>query len=292
MNFKDLIRAAVAEDMPSGDLTTDSLALSPKIGRARLLAKQDLILSGSPAFEQSLHLLEPNAKIKWHFEEGDSVLNRQILCTIHGDLVQILKAERVALNFLMHFSGIATLTRKYVDRIKGTQTKILDTRKTTPAYRDLEKKAVIHGGGTNHRLNLSHAILVKDNHITVMGGITPAVERIRAHTKKPIEVEASTLEQVRECVNLKIARILLDNMSNELMTEALKLIPPEIETEASGNMNLDRIADVAKVGVNYISVGALTHSAPSADISLLFDWDTAVDGGKVATHKLDGKANL
>jgi nicotinate-nucleotide pyrophosphorylase (carboxylating) len=274
LNIKDLIRAAITEDMPSGDLTTDSLALSPRVGRARLVAKQDMALSGSPAFEQSIHFLEPNAKMKWHFEEGDAVLNRQIICTLHGDLVQILKAERVALNFLMHFTGIATLTREFVTRVEGTRTKILDTRKTTPGFRGYEKKAVLHGGGMNHRLNLSHAILIKDNHIAVMGGIRAAVERIREHSRQPIEVEASTLEDVQECVDLKVGRILLDNMNNELLAEALKLIPPSIESEASGNMNLERITSVAKLGVQYISVGALTHSAPSADMSLLFDWES------------------
>lgn len=274
MNLKDLIRAAITEDMPSGDVTTDSLALSPRIGRARLIAKQDLVLSGSPAFEQSMHMLEPSAKIKWHFEEGDTVLNRQIICTLHGDLIQIIKAERVALNFLMHFSGISSLTRQYVDKVAGTATKILDTRKTTPGYRDLEKKAVVHGGGSNHRLNLSHAILIKDNHITVMGGIKAAVERVREHSHLPIEVEASSLEDVEICVALKVHRILLDNMNNDLLTEAVKMIPAGIQTEASGNMNLERVGGVAKIGVNFISVGALTHSAPSADMSLLFDWDS------------------
>lgn len=280
MNIKDLIRAAVNEDMPSGDLTTDSLALSPRIGRARLIAKQDLALSGSPAFEQTVHFLEPSAKIKWHFEEGDAILNRQIICTIHGDLVQILKAERVALNFLMHFTGIATLTREYVKRVQGTATRILDTRKTTPGYRGLEKKAVVHGGGLNHRLNLSHAILVKDNHIAVMGGIRAAVERIREHSRAPIEVEAGTLEDVQEAVDLQVSRILLDNMDNDTLMQALKLIPATIETEASGNMTLDRVGAVAKLGVQFISVGALTHSAPSADMSLLFDWDSVATAGK------------
>lgn len=278
MNIKDLIRAAINEDIPAGDLTTDSLALSPRVGRARLVAKQDLVLSGSPAFEQSMHFLEPNAKIKWHFDEGDAVLNRQIICTIHGDLVQVLKAERVALNFLMRFSGIATLTRSYVKKIEGTKTRILDTRKTTPGYRDLEKKAVVHGGGMNHRLNLSHAILVKDNHISVMGSIRAAVERIREHSKSSIEIEASTLEDVQDCVDLKVGRILLDNMPNETITQALKLVPPGIETEASGNMNLERVAGVAALGVQFISVGALTHSAPSSDMSLLFDWDSTSGG--------------
>lgn len=273
MNLFDLIKAALKEDMPTGDLTTESLALVPRPGRAKLIAKADLVLSGAAAFEQTIHALEPHARLKWHFEEGDSILKGQIVCTIQGDLIQILKAERVSLNFLMHLSGIATLTSQYVNLVKGTKCKILDTRKTTPGYRDLEKRAVVHGGGENHRINLSTAILIKDNHIAVMKGITKAVERTREHCALPIEVEASSLEDVKECVALGIHRILLDNMSNEVLTEALKLIPPTVMTEASGNMNLERVSSVAKLGLDYISVGALTHSAPSADLSLMFDWE-------------------
>jgi nicotinate-nucleotide pyrophosphorylase (carboxylating) len=274
MNLLDLIRAALREDMPSGDLTTESLALKARQGRAKLIAKQDLFLSGAPAFEQTVLTLEPNAKLKWHFEEGQQVLNKQIICTIQGDLIQILKAERVALNFLMHLSGIATFTSQFVKAVGNHRTQILDTRKTLPGYRELEKKAVAHGGGKNHRMNLSSAILIKDNHISVMGGITPAVVRVRDHADgQSIEVEARTLNDVKECVDLKVQRILLDNMNNEMLAEAMKLIPPDIETEASGNMNLERVPSVAATGVHYISVGALTHSAPSADISLMFHWE-------------------
>ena len=273
MTLFELIRAAIYEDMPAGDLTTESLAVLPRQGRARLVAKQDLVLSGTAAFEQTMMMLEPNAKVKWHFQESEAVLNRQNICTIQGDLIQILKAERVAINFLMHLSGIATLTNKFVRAIAGTKTQILDTRKTLPAYRDLEKRAVVHGGGRNHRKDLSSAILIKENHISVMGGITDAVTRVREHTAVPIEVEASTLDEVRECVGLKVERVLLDNMNDELLTQAVALIPNPIETEASGNMTLDRVGSVAQIGVDFISVGALTHSAPSADVSLLFDWE-------------------
>ncbi len=273
MTLFDLIQAALKEDMPTGDLTTESLALSPREGRAKLIAKQDMVLSGTAAFEQTMLLLEPNAKLKWHFEEGDAILNKQILCTITGDLIQILKGERVALNFLMHLSGIATFTREFVKKVAPFQTKILDTRKTLPGYRDLEKRAVVHGGGRNHRMNLSTAILVKDNHISVMGSISEAVQRVRSHTASAIEVEAKNLTEVQECVDLGIQRILLDNMSLETMKSALKIIPKTIESEASGNMTLDRVASVAELGVNFISVGALTHSAPSTDISLMFQWD-------------------
>lgn len=273
MNLVDLIKAAIKEDMPKGDLTTESLALKPRNGIARLKAKDDIILSGATAFEQCMHALEPSARVKWHFEEGDCVLKNQIICTIDGDLVQVLKAERVALNFLGHLSGIATLTNKFVQEVQGTETRILDTRKTTPGFRDLEKRAVVHGGGFNHRMNLSSAILIKDNHIAIMKGITQAVTRVQEHSDLPIEVEARTLEEVKEAAGLKIERILLDNMDNATLEKALAMIPDTIATEASGNMSLERVKSVAKIGVDYISVGALTHSAPVADVSLIFDWE-------------------
>ncbi|HEY1078502.1 MAG TPA: carboxylating nicotinate-nucleotide diphosphorylase [Bdellovibrio sp.] len=273
MVLTDLIRAAIKEDMPQGDVTTESLALKPHPGRARLKAKEDIVLSGAMAFEQSMQSLEPTCRVKWHFEEGDEILKNQIICTIEGDLVQILKAERVALNFLGHLSGIATHTRRFVKKIEGTKTKILDTRKTTPAFRDLEKRAVVHGGGVNHRMNLSTAILIKDNHISVMGGIKNAINRVRENSTLPIEVEARTLEEVKESVEMKAQRILLDNMDNDTLKKALAMIPADVETEASGNMNLERVRAVAEIGVNYISVGALTHSAPCADVSLIFHWE-------------------
>lgn len=273
MTLQDLIKAALKEDMPRGDTTTESLALLPRQGRARLMAKEDLVLSGTGPFEQVMMSLEPHVRIQWHFEEGQLALKKQTLCTIHGDLIQILKAERIALNFLGHLSGIASLTRRFVQKIAHTKTQILDTRKTLPGYRDLEKRAVVHGGGFNHRFNLSEAILIKDNHIAIMGGITQAVTRMRQHTDHPIEVEARTLAEVKEAIESKVQRILLDNMDNDLLKQSLALIPSTIQTEASGNMNLERIASVAELGVNYISVGALTHSAPSADVSLSFDWE-------------------
>lgn len=272
MTLLQLIQTALYEDMPQGDLTTDCLALKPRLGRAVLKAKQDLVLSGSGPFEQTMHVLEPNVKIKWLFEEGQKVLRGQNICTLEGDLIQILKAERVALNFLGHLSGIATYTHKFVQQVEGTTTQILDTRKTTPGLRDLEKKAVVHGGGRNHRMSLSSAILIKDNHITVMGGLKEAVTRVRANSRLPIEVECRTVEEVQLAIDLKVNRMLLDNMENETLKTCMKMIPEHIETEASGNMNLDRVRSVALLGVTYISVGALTHSAPVADVSLLFDW--------------------
>ncbi len=274
MTILELIKAALKEDMPLGDVTTESLAVRPRIAEAVLKAKEDLVLSGTTAFEQTILFLEPSAKLKWHFNEGDFIFKGQNLCSIEGDLIQILKAERVALNFLGRLSGIATLTRQFVKAVEGTKTQILDTRKTTPLFRELEKRAVTHGGGLNHRFNLSHAVLIKDNHISLMKGITAAVMRLRQHCDLPIEVEAANLEQVAECVQLNVHRILLDNMSNELLANSLKIIPNEIKTEASGNMNLQRVPSVAALGVDYISVGAITHSAPCADVSLLFDWNS------------------
>lgn len=279
MNLADLIHAALREDMPKGDLTTESLGLAPRFGQARLMAKQDLILSGTTPFEQTMQMLEPTSTIQWHFREGDRVLKSQIICHITGDLIQILKAERVALNFIGHLSGIATLTGKFVDKVAGTGTQILDTRKTTPGYRELEKRAVHNGGGTNHRFGLSDAVLIKDNHITVAGGLRQAVERIRENTKEKIEVECGTLEDVVEAIDLAVDRVLLDNMDNDSLAMAVNLVETSAQssgrkvlTEASGNMSLERVRSVAEIGVDYISVGALTHSAPTADISLLFDW--------------------
>jgi len=279
VNLADLIRAALREDMPKGDLTTECLGLAPRFGQARLMAKQDLVLSGTTPFEQTVEMLEPTSRIQWHFREGDRVLNRQIICHITGDLIQVLKAERVALNFVGHLSGIATLTRRFVDEVASTKTKILDTRKTTPGYRELEKRAVAHGGGTNHRFGLSDAVLIKDNHIMVAGGLRQAVERIRENTKEKIEVECGTLEDVVEAIDLGVDRVLLDNMDNESLAMAVNLVETSerttrrrVLTEASGNMSLSRVKAVAQVGVDFISVGALTHSAPTADVSLLFDW--------------------
>ncbi|OFZ31349.1 MAG: nicotinate-nucleotide diphosphorylase (carboxylating) [Bdellovibrionales bacterium RIFCSPHIGHO2_01_FULL_40_29] len=274
MTTLDLIKSALKEDMPLGDITTQSLAVKPKYAEAVLKAKEDMVLSGANAFEQTILFLEPNARVKWHFNEGDFIFKGQNLCSIEGDLIQVLKAERVALNFLGRLSGIASLTRQFVKAVQGTKTQILDTRKTTPLLRELEKRAVVHGGGLNHRFNLSDAILIKDNHISLMRGITAAVDRLRQHCDLPIEVEASNIDQVKECVSLQVDRILLDNMNNELLAEALKHIPQNIKTEASGNMNLARVGSVANLGVDFISVGALTHSAPCADVSLLFDWNS------------------
>lgn len=272
MKLTDLIAEAYQEDIPHGDLTTDQLNLKHREGDARLVAKEDLVLAGREVFEACVRFLEPTIETRWQFKDGDFVFNKQTVCSIHGDLTKLLKAERVALNFLGRLSGIATLTRCYVQKTEGTNCKILDTRKTTPLLRSLEKAAVLAGGGTNHRMNLSDAILIKENHIRAIGGLKEAVRSARNGSKAPVEVECSTLPEVKMAVEERVERILLDNMSLEQTREARAIIPATIQVEASGNMTLDRIQSVAQTGVDFISVGALTHSAPCADFSLLFEW--------------------
>jgi nicotinate-nucleotide pyrophosphorylase (carboxylating) len=272
-SLDERLRKAFQEDLPNGDLTTDTIFSQPRFGRARLVAKEDLVLSHRQVFESAVRFIAPETMFKWEFQDGDMVLERQTLCMLQGDLVKILKAERVALNFLGHLCGIATLTRCFVNQVKETKCRILDTRKTMPLYRDLEKEAVRNGGGTNHRMNLSDAVLIKENHIRAAGGLRNAVAKVKHKLTVPIEVECLSIEDIRDAVASKVQRILLDNMSNDVIQTALTLIPATIETEASGNMALDRVRSVAELGVDFISVGRLTHSAPCADLSLLFEWD-------------------
>jgi nicotinate-nucleotide pyrophosphorylase (carboxylating) len=272
MNLSELIAQAYAEDIPNGDLTTDNLGLKERFGDAKLVAKEDLVLSGADIFAACVKARVPEAKLRWQFKDGDFILKQQTVCWIKCDLLPLLKAERVALNFLGRLSGIATLTRCFVQQTRDTDCKILDTRKTTPLLRALEKEAVRAGGGVNHRMNLSDAVLIKENHIRAAGGLAQAVRAIRTNYKGPIEVECATIPEVELAVREKADRILLDNMTSELMREARQKIPSFIQVEASGNMTLNRIAEVAAIGVDFISVGALTHSAPCADFSLLFEW--------------------
>jgi len=267
-----MISEALKEDIPKGDITTDALEKKIHRGVANLIAKEDLVMSGRALFEKTLHAVDPELRCQWSFKNGDKILNRQVVCNIHGNLITLLKAERVALNFLGRLSGIATLTHQFAQACAGTETQILDTRKTTPLYRALEKKAVVHGGGTNHRMNLSDAVMIKENHLFVGGGIEKTIAQIRAKTQLPIEVEVKNFSEVETVCQLDVQRIMLDNMSTKEMARCLGVVPDTIETEASGNMTLDRIPEVAGIGVNFISVGALTHSAPTADYSLLFQW--------------------
>ncbi len=271
-NLTNFIEEAFAEDLPRGDLTTDNLGLGEIRGNAKLLAKEDFVLAGVDLFNACVRHMEPSAEISWQFKEGDLVLQKQTAAFLRGNLPQILKAERVALNFLGRMCGIATLTRCFVQEVKGTKCKILDTRKTTPLLRAFEKHAVRCGGGENHRMNLSSAILIKENHIRAAGGMTQAIRAIRKNVAQVIEIECSTIEEVQTAVNERVDRILLDNMTNEQIRAARAIIPAVIQVEASGNMTVGRVKEVAALDVDFISVGALTHSAPCADISMLFEW--------------------
>jgi nicotinate-nucleotide pyrophosphorylase (carboxylating) len=268
----DLIQIAFKEDLPSGDITTDSLLVDNKFGFAKVIAKQDFILSGQEIFDSSLHFIDNKLECTWHFKNGDSILKGQTLVLISGNLVNLIKAERVALNFLGYLSGIATQTQEFVKACQGTSTKILDTRKTLPGYRQLVKNAVKDGGGSNHRMSLSDAILIKENHVALAGGIGIAIDTIKKNTNKEIEVETQNLDDVKVAVSFNVSRIMLDNMDINLTKKALELIPKHIKTEASGNMTLERISQVAKTGVDFISVGSLSHSVKNVDLSMLFDW--------------------
>lgn len=272
MSDEEIVKAALEEDIPHGDITTDPLLLQGQRGFACLVAKQDLVLSGAKLFLKTFLLLDAQARLEWRYRDGDVVMAGAKIVEIEGDKGALLKAERTALNFLGHLSGIATLTKQYVDQVRGTQTKILDTRKTTPLLRRFEKQAVKDGGGINHRFSLSDGILIKENHIRAAGGIAAAVKRIMSmNPGKSIEIEVTNSEEVAQALELGVDHLLLDNMSLEEMANALKLVGKKAKTEASGNMTLDRIRQVAQIGVDYISVGRITHSAPCVDVSLLFD---------------------
>lgn len=271
MTIDELIERAVLEDIPKGDLTTDLIGEMDKVSKAQLIAKEDLILSGCELFEKVFKYIDPSVQLKWLFRDGDIVMNRQVIALITGNTANLLKAERVALNFLGKLSGIATYTRCFVEETHGTHCQILDTRKTTPLYRELEKKAVRDGGGHNHRMNLSDAILVKENHILAAGGIGAAIDKIRENSQLPIEIEVRNIKEAKEALDKSVEKILLDNMSTEDMRQVVQSASGNVSFEASGNMNLDRIQEVAQTGVHFISVGALTHSAGCADLSLIFN---------------------
>jgi nicotinate-nucleotide pyrophosphorylase (carboxylating) len=272
MTINQVIELAFKEDMPKGDVTTDSLDVISYPGTAKLIAKSDLVLSGQDLFEKCIQFLDPHCNLRWMFQDGQHILAKQTICVLKGNLIPILKAERVALNFLGRFSGIATMTKKFVDEVSSTQTHIIDTRKTTPLFRDFEKKAVRDGGGQNYRRDLSEFAMIKENHARVAGSLEMAIDMVRSKTKKYLVAEAHSLEDVDICIAKRVDRVLLDNMDLATIKKALEKIPKTIDTEASGNMTLERVAKVAETGVKYISIGALTHSAPTADISLLFEW--------------------
>lgn len=266
---KKLIALALEEDVAGGDITTDNLIPSETRRKAYMVAKADGVVAGLPVAEMVFRQLDQSLEWKPEVAEGDRVSNGTVLVRFEASYRALLTAERTALNFLQRLSGIATISARYADEVKGTNTVILDTRKTLPGFRMLDKYAVRTGGATNHRIGLFDMVMIKDNHIEVAGGITAAVEQIKAKVPSliKIEVETTNLEQVAEALAAGADIIMLDNMDNETMTQAVQLIQGKAKVEASGNMTLDRIRGVASTGVDYISIGALTHSVQAMDIS-------------------------
>ena len=263
-----IVLAALAEDIGAGDVTTDATVPADAVGVADLLVKEAGVVCGVRVAETTFRALDPDIRFEALASDGDVVEPPAVVARISGSERAILTGERVALNFLGRLSGIATLTRRYVDAIEGTDASVLDTRKTTPGLRELEKYAVACGGGRNHRFGLDDAVLVKDNHLRAAGSVSAAVELVRAATALPIEVECDTLDQVAEALAVGVDAILLDNMSLDQLREAVDLTGGRARLEASGGVTLDTIRAIAETGVDEISVGALTHSARSLDVSL------------------------
>ncbi len=271
--LRELAQRGLSEDLLYGDKTTEALFPRPFPAVGRLIAHQEMILAGLDLFETVFKSLDPAVSFETTLDPGAEIRKGQPIATLRGDGRVLLKAERVALNFLQHLSGVATLTRKFVRRVEGTPVKIVDTRKTTPGLRALEKEAVRAGGGFNHRFHLGDLVLIKDNHIALAGGITGAVLECRASLSHPlkIEVEVTTLQEVKEAVACRVEMILLDNMALPAIRQAVDLIRSAAASmliEVSGGVQLENVAEIARCGVDLISVGALTHSAPAVDVSL------------------------
>lgn len=266
----DYILRALKEDVSWEDVTTNAVLPTAKRGKAQLICKQDGIIAGLWVFERVFALLDENCNFTSYFRDGDSVKKGDLIGELSGDMRIILTGERTALNYLQRMSGIATHTAEMVRELSGSATKLLDTRKTTPNMRPFEKYAVQVGGAGNHRYNLSDGVLIKDNHISAAGGITKAIALARAHAPfvRKIEVEAETPEMVREALEAGADIILLDNMDAGTMREAVAWIAGRAETECSGNITKERLREIAATGVNYVSSGALTHSATILDFSL------------------------
>ena len=271
VDISQSIRRALDEDIGSGDVTTDSIVPANASLRGRIIAKQNGVVAGLTIAEAVWHELDPRITFEAQTTDGSKVEIKSVVAEVAGPARGLLTGERTALNFLGRMSGVATLTRQFVDAVAGTRAVILDTRKTAPGLRLTDKLAVRIGGGQNHRAGLFDMILIKDNHIDFAGSITAAVTRVReSGTNLEIEVEARTLDHVREALALEVERILLDNMSLELMREAVQVCDGRAKTEASGNVSLENVLEVARTGVDYISVGALTHSPKVFDVSLEF----------------------
>jgi len=270
INVDDYIINALKEDITSEDVTTNAVMREARMGKADLICKQDGIICGLDVFKRVFELLDSESVFETLLCDGDEVKKGQLMGTVYGDIRVLLSGERTALNYLQRMSGIATLTHDMVEELKGYKTKLLDTRKTTPNMRIFEKYAVKVGGGHNHRYNLSDGILLKDNHIGAAGGVKEAVKMAKEYAPfvRKIEVEVENLDMFKEALEAGADIIMLDNMNVEDMREAVKLAAGKAETECSGNVTKENIARLTDIGVDYISSGALTHSAPIMDLSL------------------------
>ena len=270
INIDEYLLNALKEDITSEDVTTNAVMPEAKQGKVDLICKEDGIICGLEVFERVFKLLDENTVFETVLQDGDEVKNGDLMGVVKGDIRALLSGERVALNYLQRMSGIATFTRSLAKELEGSGTKLLDTRKTTPNMRPFEKYAVTVGGGYNHRYNLSDGVLLKDNHIGAAGGIREAVYMAREYAPfvRKIEIETESLEMVNEALEAGADIIMLDNMDDETMKEAVKMIDGRAETECSGNVTKERLAAIKEIGVDYVSSGALTHSAPIMDISL------------------------
>ena len=270
VNVDDYIINTLKEDITSEDVSTNAVMPEDKNGKAQLICKQSGILCGLDVFVRTFRLLDENSHFETEFKDGDKIKKGDLIGVIYGDIKALLSGERTALNYLQRMSGIATMTREYMDELEGYKTVLLDTRKTTPNMRPFEKHAVKVGGATNHRYNLSDGVLLKDNHIGAAGSITAAIKMAKDYAPfvRKIEIETETLEQVQEALDAGADIIMLDNMDNETMRSAVKRINGKAQTECSGNVTKERLKEIAEVGVDFVSCGALTHSAPILDFSL------------------------
>lgn len=270
INADDLILSALKEDITSEDITTNSVMPNFQLGEVELICKEDGVIAGLEVFRRVFQLLDEKTEITFSCKDGDKVKKGEKIGVLRGDIRVLLSGERTALNFLQRMSGIATYTRTIADLLKGTRTKLLDTRKTTPNMRIFEKYAVKVGGGYNHRYNLSDGILLKDNHIGAAGSVREAVRMAKEYAPfvRKIEVEVENLDMLKEALEAGADIIMLDNMSVEDMKEAVRLASGRAETECSGNVTKENVAKLVDIGVDYISSGALTHSSPILDLSL------------------------
>lgn len=270
LNADELILSALREDITSEDITTNSVMREYQLGEVELICKQDGVIAGLDVFKRTFELLDSKTEVTFTKKDGDTVKNGDKIGVVRGDIRVLLSGERTALNYLQRMSGIATYTRSIADLLKGSKTKLLDTRKTTPNMRVFEKYAVKVGGGYNHRYNLSDGILLKDNHIGAAGGVKEAVQMAKEYAPfvRKIEIEVENIDMLQEALDAGADIIMLDNMSVEDMKEAVKLVSGKAETECSGNVTKENVERLVDIGVDYISSGALTHSSPILDLSL------------------------